>query len=149
MIFLGNSFVFVKFLTKDGPCKFLCAISYHLEELHGTPANCNTQTQAFSQCSMHCRMRHLQLTHCSSCQLGFYLDFYCFVHWQQWFMACPVANLRMKEGIFFPFLSIIAEVDVLCAAAQYYSELCHEKWWCWLMHNPETESDTIHLHQMC
>lgn len=79
--------VFVQFLIKDGPCKSLCAThtSYHLEELHGTPATCNTQMQAFSRRSMHCQMGHLQLTHCNSCQLGVHSDISCSAHWQQRF----------------------------------------------------------------
>jgi hypothetical protein len=45
------------------------------------------------------------------------LYFYCLLHWQQWllyFKACRVANLQTKEGIFFPFLSSMAETDVPC-----------------------------------
>jgi len=66
MIFLRNSLYLSSISSRKVLANFLCAISCHLEEMHGTPATCNTQTQAFSQCSTHCRVRHLQLMHCSS-----------------------------------------------------------------------------------
>jgi hypothetical protein len=47
-----------------------------------------------------------------------------------YFKASLVANLQMKEGIFFPFLSSLAEADVPSTAAQFYNESCHEKRWC-------------------
>jgi hypothetical protein len=78
MIFFGNSVYVSSFSSRMVLANFLCAISCHLEEINGTPATCNTQTQAFSQCSMHCPVQHLQLMHCSSSQLGFDLHFYCF-----------------------------------------------------------------------
>jgi len=54
MIFIRNSLYLSSFSSRMVLANFLYAISCHLEELHETPASCNTQMQAFSQCPMHC-----------------------------------------------------------------------------------------------
>jgi hypothetical protein len=85
MIFLRYSLYLSSFSSRMVLANFLCAISCHLEELHGTPATCNTQTQAFSQCSTHHQVRHLQLCTASQVNLGFVCIFIVFLHRQQWF----------------------------------------------------------------